>query len=266
MTADRREAPLIDCHAHIFTDGMPVSPDAWHPPGAAADAARFLETLDRHGVVMAVLAAASLFGDYNDYALAATRANRRLRTTLILAPDTDFYRMREMDQEGAVGIRLQFRALKALPDLDSFEYRRLFRRVADLGWHVHLHDEGDRIAEAIPIIENAGPRLVIDHFGRPIGGPQSAGFRAVLEAVERGRTFVKLSAPFRLKPPGADALIGPLLAAAGPQRLLWGSDWPFVAHESAVGYETVLAAYSALVPDPAVRREIDRTALEFYFT
>src|SRR5690606_36950559 len=92
----RAEPPLIDCHAHVFAADLPVAPDAWHPPGRPAETARFLQTLDEAGVVLGVLAAASLFGDYNDYALAATRDNPRLRTTVILPPDTDPYRMREM--------------------------------------------------------------------------------------------------------------------------------------------------------------------------
>lgn len=259
------EPPLVDCHAHVFTGCMPVAPEAWHPPGDSAETAKFLQILDSQGVVLAVLAAASLFGDYNDYSLAATRENPRLRTTLILPPDTDPHRMREMADEGAVGIRLQLRARQTIPDLAGFEYRRFFRRVADLGWHVQLHDEGDRLAHLIPLVEKAGPRLVIDHFGRPVGGIESVGFRAVLAAVERGRTWVKLSAAFRQKPPGACEIARALLETAGPGRLLWGSDWPFVAHEKSVTYASALADYYALVPDPSFRREIDRTAIQFYF-
>ena len=56
-----------------------------------------------------------------------------------------------------------------------------------------------------------------------------------------------------------------LLAAAGPERLLWGSDAPFVNHERDVGFADVLALYARLVPDPAVRRAIDRTALSLFF-
>jgi predicted TIM-barrel fold metal-dependent hydrolase len=61
--------------------------------------------------------------------------------------------------------------------------------------------------------------------------------------------------------PIADCLI-----AAGTDRLFWGSDWPFVAHETHMTYARAIADYQALVPDQATRARIDRTALKFYFS
>lgn len=259
------DAPLVDAHAHIFDRTTPLAETAWHRPAAEAPLAAYMAELDAAGVHFAVLAAASIFGDYNDHMLAAVAGQPRLRTTVILRPDTDPARLRDLDQAGVVGIRLQLRNVAAPPDLDSFEYRCLFRRIADLGWHVHLHDEGDRIARFIPQVENAGPRLVIDHYGRPETA-DAPGFRAVLDAVGRGRTWVKLSAAFRL---GAQApartLAQALIDAGGAERLLWGSDWPFVAFEDSMTYPEALRQYRQAVPSEPVRRAIDRTALSFYF-
>lgn len=263
------DAPLVDAHAHVFDAGMPMPEDAWHQPPEMAPTARYLSTLDDAGVVFGVLAAASIFGDYNDYMLDAIRAHRRLRATVIVSPDIDGYALRAMDWDGVVGIRLQFRNVADPPDLTSYPYARLLRRVADLGWHVHLHDEGERLPDAIAAIEAAGPRLVIDHFGRPDPtlGKDSTGFRAVLDAVQRGRTWVKLSAGFRNAPPlSTPALSKILLAEAGTERLLWGSDWPFASFEAEMSYDKALADYRADVPGARDRTKIDRTALKFYFT
>lgn len=258
--------PLVDCHAHVYLRSMPMSGNAWHAPPEDASFEAYMATLDQHDVHFAVLAAASIYGDYNDYALAAVHAHKRLRTTLIVSPDIELEALKRMRDEGAVGIRLQFRNVAAPPDLTSFAYRRLFRRVADLGMHVHLHDEGDRLARFIKPIEQSGAPLVIDHFGRP-HDVSSEGFEAVLRAVERGRTWVKLSAAFRLARPGlAQILSAKLLSVAGPERLLWGSDWPFAAFETAVDYGQTLRTLAELVPDPSVRAGIDRTALKFYFS
>jgi predicted TIM-barrel fold metal-dependent hydrolase len=234
-----------------------------------ATARDYLATLDKAGVTFGVLAAASTYGDYNDYSLEATRNNKRLRTTVIVRPDIDPYALREMNDSGAVGIRFQFRNVASPPDLSSYEYRRLLRRVADLGWHVHLHDDGHRLPQYIDTLLAAGPRLVIDHLGRPSPerGTDSDAFRAVLRAIEGGKTWVKLSAGFRLGSPDlAPDAVSKLLKEAGPERLMWGSDWPFAAFEDSVTYDSVLNDYYRCVPDERIRHAIDRTALAFYFS
>ena len=260
--------PLVDCHAHVYTRDMPASDSAWHLPPHDATIEDYVATLDAHDVHFAVLAAASIYGDYNDYALDAVRRNKRLRTTVIVDSDIDAYTMQRMSDEGVVGIRFQFRDVASPPDLSSFAYRRLMRRAADLGWHIHLHDEGPRLASFIEPILSAGPRLMIDHFGRPdpAQGVDAAEFRAVLRAIEGGRTWVKMSAAFRLATPElADALAAALLKSAGPERLVWGSDWPFAAYEDRMTYERALADFARVAPDAEQRGEMDRTALKFYF-
>jgi predicted TIM-barrel fold metal-dependent hydrolase len=267
--SSRTQAPLVDAHAHIFHDGMALAETAWHRPPTSAPLETFLATLDDAGVRFAVLAAASIFGDNNDYMLEAVRAHKRLRTTVIVPIDIAPERLREMKSQGVVGIRLQFRNVENPPDLGAPEYQAHFKNVADAGLHVHLHDNGDRLPLYIRHIENAGPDLVIDHFGRPPPDDHvnSEGFRAVLAAVDRGRTWVKLSGAFRIDPPSAaKALAAVLLEYAGPQRLLWGSDWPFAAFEDEMTYAKAIAQYYDCVPDAATRTAIDVAAHRFYFT
>jgi predicted TIM-barrel fold metal-dependent hydrolase len=247
---------------------MPLAGDAWHQPAGEAPLEGYLACLNEAGVDRAVLAAASLFGTNNDYALAATAAQPRLRTTVIVDPDVDVALLRDMDAAGAVGIRLQWRSTPEPPDLDRAEWRSLLRRVADLGWHVQLHDNGWRLPGAIERIEASGAPLVIDHFGRPdqAKGVNCAGFQAVLRAVGRGNTWVKLSGDFRVGP-GAMVreLTDALLRHAGPERLFWGSDWPFAAYEGQVTYAQTVARFEELVPDAAIRDRIHKEAGRFYF-
>ena len=208
---------------------MPLEGDAWHSPPEDASIERMIRTLDENGVLFGVMSAASLFGDYNDYTRLAMRRHKRLRGTAIVHPRTDIRILEQMREEGFVGIRFQWRYLKELPDLKSPEYRLLLRRVGDLGWHVHLHDNSPRLAPAIEAIEAAGVPLVIDHFGRPDPnlGVNCPGFRALLAAIDRGNTWVKLSAGFRMEPPSlAKTYAAELLKVAGGERLFWGSDSP----------------------------------------
>ena len=76
--------------------------------------------------------------------------------------------------------------------------------------------------------------------------------------------WVKVSGPYRS--PGCDhrGLAARLLAEAGPQRLLFGSDWPFVGHETEVTYRDTVNWFEHAIPDAETRREIGRTAARLY--
>ncbi len=263
------EPPLVDAHFHIWTRDLPLTDTAWHKPPTDASLEECLKTLDEHGVVFGVIAAASLHGEYNDHVRAALKAHRRLRATATLSPTTDIYRMERMRDDGFVGARLMWSLSDEVPSIDSGDYRMFLRRIADLGWHVHLIEKPERIAHAIATVEASGARLVVDHMGLldTPDGINGEAFKALLAAIDRGNTWVKLSCRFRFAPPdAADKYAAELLRVGGGDRILWGSDWPFAGFEGKVTYDDVLADFYRLVPDPALRRKIDRTALRFYFT
>ncbi|MGB3067777.1 MAG: amidohydrolase family protein [Ottowia sp.] len=266
----RPDAPLVDAHAHVWTNDMPLAPTAWHRPPAEASIEHFVQTLDTNGVTFAVIAAASIYGTYNDYMIEACRRHRRLRTTIILRPDHPFADMKAMADQGVVGIRLQLRNVKDIPDLSSPEYRAHLGHIAELGWHVHLHDDGARLPLYLDALEASGVKIVVDHFGRPDAetGIAGAGFQRLLRSVEKGRTWVKLSAAFRLPSEQLRAeATAALLRHAGPERLVWGSDWPFAAFESSMDYGQAIGSLARLVPDAAARRRIGcETPLQLYFT
>jgi predicted TIM-barrel fold metal-dependent hydrolase len=258
--------PLVDTHAHIYLTDQPLVPGATHKPRRAFTTEDYLRTLDDHGVLLGVIAAPSFLGSYNDYTLDALRRHRRLRATAIVEPGIDIYSLKAMDADGIIGIRFSLRNYADLPDLRTPDYQRLLRRVADLNWHVHIYAEGDRIAALAPVLIQSGVKLVIDHFGNPSPrqGENSPGFIAALNAVQSGRCWVKISAPYRS--PGCDhkALATRLLAEAGPERLLFGSDWPFVGHEEKITYRQTIHWFESFVPDPDVRARIGYTAARLY--
>jgi predicted TIM-barrel fold metal-dependent hydrolase len=208
---------------------------------------------------MAVLATAGLYGDWNDEFLDAMRAHRRFRATAAVTTGTDRLTMERLTATGFTGMRLHRRKVTDPPDLAAPEWRRLLRRAADLGWHVHLTEDAARMDATIRAVEAAGARVVVDHLGMIDTdlGADDPGFRAILDAVDRGRTWVKLSGRFRFADPArADAAARALVEAAGWERLLWASDWPFVGHGGGVTYADTLADLARWVPDPAMRHAI----------
>ncbi len=280
MNAIAGDPPVVDAHAHIFLKDMPLADSAWLVPDHGFTAEDYLAVLDAHGVHFGVIAGISIFGQYNDYMLGALRRHPRLRGTVNVDPSVDRYTLERMKADGVVGVRLQLSRRKQLPDLGSEPWRLLFRRVADLDWHVHVALEGHLWPQVLPQLEAGGARIVLDHFAHPdvAQGLDGEGFGAVLRSIAKGRTWVKLSAGFRLtwesrstgRPDPvamelAQATAARLVREAGPERLLWGSDCPFVGHEN-VSYGDTLRWFAEWVPSAAVRRRMTDTALRLYFS
>jgi predicted TIM-barrel fold metal-dependent hydrolase len=274
------DPPVVDAHAHIFTPDMPVADSAWMKPDYAFTAEDYLRVLDAHGVHFGVIAGISIYGRYNDYMIGQLRRQPRLRGTVNIDPATDRYTLERMKADGVVGVRLQLSRRRELPDLAGEDYRLLLRRVADLNWHVHLALEGAQMPAVLPKLEASGVRVVLDHFGHPDprDGLASEGFQAVLRSIGKGRTWVKLSAGYRLTwqargsgapDPAAMQLArdaaARLLQEAGPERLLWGSDAPFVGHETSLTFADTLRSFAEWVPQAAARRRMCDTALQLYF-
>lgn len=260
------DAPLVDTHVHVFRRGMPLVPNPRHAPHYEFTAEQLEDTLDAHGVKFCVIAAASPWGDCNDYVVQSLRTRPLWRGTVILDPETTT--RQELDQlarDGIVGVRLSFITHRELPDLDTWAWRRFLWRLADLDWHVHLHLDGPRIPQVLPALERAGVKIVIDHMGRPdpVLRERCAGFQAVVNSVQKGRTWVKLSGGYRLGDHSVE-LARELCRQVGYERMLWASDCPFVGVESTT-YRSTVEWLDRAVPDAAHRRMLGLNAIDLYF-
>ncbi|MGR3660630.1 MAG: amidohydrolase family protein [Paracoccaceae bacterium] len=262
-------APLVDSHFHIYTQEMPVADDAWHRPTYDASIEQGVQQMQDHGVPFGVISAASIYGGYNDYVRRALKSHRNLRGTVMPDFNWDIRVMEAYRDEGFTGVRFLWRPKDNLPDIDSEPYRRLLRRCADIGWHVHLTDRPHRIASSIEALENSGVNVVLDHMCLidTEAGINDPGFRACLAAIERGKTWVKLSGGFRFTHEGlVDQVVVELIASAGWERLMWASDWPFAGFEDQVSYADCIRNFHKWVPDTDMRNCIGgRTPLKFFF-
>src|SRR4029079_12544957 len=200
--------------------------------------------------------------------LAALRAHKkRLRGTAIVKPTIDRFALEAMDREGFCGVRLHMIGLPALPDITTFEYRGLFRRLADLGWHVHPHVDGEDLPKILPTLEASGVKIVVDHLGRPDPrtGIHSDGFKVLLRSIDKGRTLGNVSGGYRLGPQAME-YARELVRVAGADRLVWASDCPFVGHEGQFPYQATIDWLNACVPDASARAKIfGETARKLYF-
>lgn len=243
----------VDCHAHVFTRDLPMAADARFRPNADAPIARYLALLDAHAIAGAVLVQPSFLGTDNDYLLAAiAQAPERLRGVAVVDRSIAIAQLNRLEAAGIAGIRLNVIG-RAVPPLAEAPWRGLIERIAWRGWHIEVLAEGAQWSAILPPLAAAGARIVVDHFGRPQGGLACPGFRAILAAGRRADLWAKLSAPYG----GAGAAAGDcaraLLDAVGPQRLVWGSDWPWLQHPEIADYGATRAWLDDWLPDAAVR-------------
>jgi predicted TIM-barrel fold metal-dependent hydrolase len=249
----------VDCHAHVMKVGAPLAAERHNEPARDVGVDEYLRALDHHGVTFGVLTAPGFYGTDNSLLLAAlAEAAGRLRGTAIVDPAIAPDRLAALHGAGIEGIRLNFSQRKVLPDVSGADWGRLFGLVRDLGMHVELFVEGELLPRLMPALLQSRASIVIDHFGcpPPQDGVRSEAFQCLLGAMGQGRTWVKLSAPFRLRGADPQPYVDVLLDAAGPQRLVWASDWPFVRFEDQATYAQSVAWLFDWVPDAQVRDRI----------
>jgi len=249
----------VDCHAHVLRRDLPLTAERHSAPKYDATVEQYLAMLDEHGVSHGVLTAPSFYGTNNSLLLhALTSAKGRLRGTAIVDPTISDEDLRELAAGGVVGIRLNWIKRAALPDHTAPAYVRLFARIRDLGWHIEVYLEGEKLAAVLPGLRAHGAPVVVDHFGSPSPdkGVRCAGFREVLRGMTAGDTYVKLSAPYRLRGADARPYVDALLAAANGMNLVWATDWPFVGFEESNNYAQCVAWRDQWIADPGLRRLI----------
>ncbi|BAQ43645.1 MULTISPECIES: amidohydrolase family protein [Methylobacterium] len=254
-------AGAVDTHAHVI--GLPpaypfVAARSYTPPQAAAGS--YLAMLDATGMTHGVLIQVSVHGTDNRLMVETLRAHpRRLRGIAVVPlglPETELASLKEA---GVVGLRLNvlygggvgFEAVEA--------YGALCR---EMGWHLQFLID----ARSLPPLAGRLSRLpvpfCIDHMGHfPTScGVGDEGFRTLVSLVRDG-AWVKLSGAYRNSvagPPYADTVpFARALHQAAPERCVWGSDWPHVAHWGPMmNVRDLLDLLAEWVPDEADRHRV----------
>lgn len=252
---------ITDCHVHLFDPArFPYRPDTVYTP--STDETAPLEALEavllKHGVTRAVLVGpVAGYNTDNRCLLSALRLNRdRFRGIAIVDPSVSDQTLDEMEATGVVGARFDLISL-GTDYLRTTGYN-LLKRLIDRDWIIDIQCEKQQLARQAGLLERGG-RIVVDHIGRPDPqkGLDQPGFRALLDLAGSDRVWVKLSGPFRASAqryPYADMdkFFEAILTIFPPQRMLWGSDWPFVRLDEKPDYSATLMAFQLRVRDETV--------------
>lgn len=238
----------IDGHAHVFSSELSLTAGRRYTPDYDATLDAYLRQLRENGLSHGVLVQPSFLGTDNQYLLdALAKAPEQLRGVAVVDADISREELRQMDEQGIVGIRLNLMG-KPLPDFTEPGWKRLLDEVSALGWHVELHRGVADIPTLIRGLMPFGCKIVVDHFGRPDAplGVDHPAFQALLEFGLSGRVWVKVSAIYRLGGSSAQnaefarAALPLLRTCFGSNRLVWGSDWPHTQHEREVDFAHVM--------------------------
>ena len=230
---------IVDCHFHVFGDThrFPTLPGAAYVPRIAS-LAEHTATFGPRGMTRRVIVAASCYGTNNAChldALAAEGAGGRAVVSINSAtPDAE---LTAMTRAGARGARFNTISPGAMG------FPELFANAARLraqGWHAELYTTADRLAPVFDELMATGLDIVVAHYAElePAAGLGQPAVRMMETLLASGRGWLKLSAPYRVSIAAGFADLEPyarhFLHVRG-DRMLWGSDWPYIHHEGRLG-------------------------------
>ncbi|HTM54646.1 MAG TPA: amidohydrolase family protein [Pirellulales bacterium] len=232
---------VVDSHLHVWRAAGGETPDVQTlvPPQTDVPIELARATLAERGVAQAVLVQPVFRGEDNAYvANCAAAEPQSFAAVCVVDPGTPGAetRLRYWTSRGCRGLRLRPRiASEAVHFADASTYP-LWEAARELATVVNLFSS----LEHAPAIDALAGRfapvpIVIDHLGLPDPALSAIGaaFRSLLELARHPQVFLKLSGFHhfsREQFPFADCW--PFVRAAyehfGPERLLWGSDFPHV--------------------------------------
>jgi 2-pyrone-4,6-dicarboxylate lactonase len=226
----------IDTHVHVFEPGYALSPDrGYNPPDSTlADLKHLHATL---GVDRVVFTQPSIYGTDNSAILdGAAKLNaetpNRARCVLAITMDISDDELAALDKRGARGVRLNTDNKGGMP-IGFDQIGELEARIRPFGWHIEWLFPGKDIIELMPVFTKINVPMSIGHFAyQPAtAGVSAPGFKALIELMRRGNTWMKISGANRVSasdlPPYDD--VKPMASAlieAAPERIMWGTDWP----------------------------------------
>jgi predicted TIM-barrel fold metal-dependent hydrolase len=260
-SARSADLPWIDAHTHVFVRSLKAYAGARYVPDYDASWQTLLALAADNKVGRAVILQPSFLGFDNAYLMEALKAEpSRFRGVPWISPSIEVTAV-DWEAMARLGVRgLRF-PIFGLPTPQWSAYADMLAEARRRDWPIHLYVEGRRLPSILPFLLDAGHKVVIPHFGmfdRTLGPMRDPGFELLLQKADTRQIWVVLSGPYRVGEERARPAAGLLLSAFGPERLMWGSDWPHTNTDlnRVTTYPKTLQWLEEWVPDAAVRQRI----------
>ncbi|ALM84787.1 amidohydrolase family protein [Bordetella sp. N] len=256
-------AGACDCHIHIYElQRYPLASTAtFGPPQASWD--DYLQVRQALGLERAIIVQATGYGFDNRCALEALQLSQgTARMIATLRADTPLAELRALHDAGVRGVRFMM-----IPNSGGVmqweDLEPMAERIAELGWVINLQLDGRELPAYEARLAALPCQVSIDHNGKyltPVA-TSDASFRSLLNLLDRGHVWVKLSAPYetsRSGPPHYDdvSALASALAVANPDRCLWASNYPHPGRTDRPDNADMLDLLAHWVPGEADRRKI----------
>jgi D-galactarolactone isomerase len=221
-----------DTHMHFYDGAASARPGAPNP--GTFDVPMYRELQQRLGLERVVVVQANAYRDDNTVALNAMKAlGKAAKGVAVVMPGVADAELDRLTRAGICAVRIMTLHNGTL----GFEVMdEVMARVHPFGWHANIQLDGRELPKYEAQIRRLPGNFVIDHTGKflePVS-PDSREFRSLLNLVDTGRCWVKLSAPYETSKTGAPKYedVGRLakaLVQKAPERMLWASNWPHPA-------------------------------------
>jgi D-galactarolactone isomerase len=218
-----------DAHHHIYDPRFPYLPSARvQAPATVSDYYAFRRRMHTSRDVIVL---PSAYGTNNDPLLFFQgEMGGNTRSIAVLHSSVSDSELEDLNAAGVRGVRIQFGA-NGTGFFKRDEIEPIARRIERLGWHVQFHMPGALLAELEPIILSLPTPVVIDHMGHASGIDQPQ-YKTVRKLLDTGRGWIKVSGinmDSKAGPPSYSdtAEVARNYIRANPDRVVWGSNWPF---------------------------------------
>ena len=257
-------ADACDCHAHIFESVSEIPmPQPQHAKSKLAPFDTYVQMLERIGFSRAVLVQPTAYGDDHRALLRGlAKSQGRMRGVAVQPLHAKDAALDALHVAGVRGLR--FNQLVGggnnvgLDQLPGFA-----PRLRERGWHAQIYATCDHLAEVLPELLHLEVPIVIDHLARVGPGQRTIddpAFRYVRDVLKEGRIWLKLTTYRNSNHPGVYTDMRPFhdaFVAANADRLLWGSDWPYLsAGDYPPDTGTLVDLLADWVTDASLRRKI----------
>ena len=252
-----------DTHVHIF--GSPERyPHVEKPHYTLPDGtlAQYRSLMPRLGVERFVIVQPSYYGTDNSCLLdTLVEVGDRARGVVMIEPDMTDAELAGFHRRGVRAVRLDLfkRAHEPLAGIKSY-ITQMAARVGPLGWHLQFYAPGRVVRDLIHFFGTLQIDFVIDHMGYMLeeDGLRSEDFSALLDLLEGGHCYLKLSGAYRIAKLKGYEYVEPVARAIverAPDKAVWGSDWPHISYSDRDTGE-LLSLLERWAPSQSARRQI----------
>ena len=225
----------VDAHCHVFGPAgtFPFAPERKYTP-CDAGKDKLFELRDFLGFERNVIVQATCHGKDNRALMDACRAaGERARGVATVGTDITEAELAEMHAAGVRGVRFNF--VKRLVDATPKEvFIGIAEKIQQFGWSIVVYFETADLEELTPFLRRLPGIIVVDHMGRPdvAKGTNHPDWRRFVNLMaDNENIWSKVTCPERLSisgPPYSDVIpYAAEVVSTFPDRVLWGTDWPY---------------------------------------